>query len=78
MPWRTQVVRDARVMVCLLRKGANREWNEPKSIAVKKVERMRSEENFNIRHRNAEFVVCPACPALFQNFLIMPSFLPFQ
>ena len=30
LPWRTQDVRDARVMGYLLRRAANREWNQPK------------------------------------------------
>ena len=48
----------------LLRKTANREWEQPKrkrSVAVNKaVGSCRSKECFDIRHGDAEFGVCPA------------------
>jgi hypothetical protein len=67
LPWRLQDVRDARAMVYLLRKAANREWNQlrrKKFVAVKKIKKKkrscRSVDHFDIRHRDAEFGVCPA------------------
>ena len=64
LPWRTQDVRDARVVGYLPRRAANREWNQPKRkkcAAVSKAElSWRSEEHLDIRHGDAEFGVCPA------------------
>lgn len=64
LTWRPQDVRESRVMSSLVRKTANREWNQPKRkkfIAVNKDERSwRSEEHFDIRHGDAEFGVLPA------------------
>ena len=58
---RPQDVGDARVVGYLLRKAANREWNQPKRekcVAVNKAEMgWRSEEDLDIRHRDAEFGV---------------------
>ena len=42
LPWRPQDVRDARAMGYMLRKAANREWNQPrrkKFVAVNKDEK---------------------------------------
>jgi hypothetical protein len=39
LPWRPQDVKDAKALGYLLRKAANREWNQPrrkKSVAVNK------------------------------------------
>ena len=48
LPWRLKDVKDARAMGYMLRKAANREWNQPKRkkcVAVNKAERSwRSEE----------------------------------
>ena len=46
----------------LLKKVANREWNQPKNfVAVNKDKKnWRSEAHFDIRHGDAEFGVCPA------------------
>ena len=41
LPWRLKDVKDARAMGYMLRKAANREWNQPRRkqfIAVNKVE----------------------------------------
>ena len=50
LPWGPQDVGDARAVGSLLRRAANREWNQPKRekcVAVKKAERSwRSEECF--------------------------------
>ena len=50
LPWRTQDVRDAKIMGYLPRRAANREWNQPKRkkcVAVTEAERSwRSEERF--------------------------------
>jgi len=52
LPWILQNVRDVRTAEYLLKKAANREWNQPKKcVAVIKAERSwRSEEHFIIRH----------------------------
>ena len=58
LPWRPQHDRDARAVEYLLRKAANREWDQPKRkncVAVNKAER-----NLDIKHGDAEFGVCPA------------------
>lgn len=59
LPWRPQHDRDARAVEYLLRKAANREWDQPKRkncVAVNKDERSwRSEEYFNFRHGDTEF-----------------------
>jgi hypothetical protein len=42
LPWRRKDVKDARAMGYMLRKAANREWNQPRSkqfVAVKKDEK---------------------------------------
>ena len=42
LPWRLKDVKDARAMEYMLRKAANREWNQPrrkKSVAVNKDEK---------------------------------------
>jgi len=42
LPWRPRDVQDARAMGYLLRKAANREWNQPrrkKSVTVNKDEK---------------------------------------
>ena len=42
MPWRFQDIRDARAMGYMLRKAANREWNQPRRkqfVAVNKDEK---------------------------------------
>jgi hypothetical protein len=48
----------------LLRRAANREWNQPKRkklVAVSKDEMSwRSEELFDIRHGDTEFKICQA------------------
>lgn len=80
LPWRTQDVRDARGMGYLLRRAANREWSQPKRkkcVAVNKAKRgWRSEEGFDIRHGDAEFVVYPTG---FQSCFgpIFPHHVPF-
>ena len=64
LPWRPQDIRDARAVGYLLRKAANREWNQPKRkncAAINQAERnWRSEKYIDIRHSDAEFEVCPA------------------
>jgi hypothetical protein len=64
LPWRPQDVGDASTVRYLLRKTANREWNQPKRkkcVPVNKDERSwRSEEHFDISYGDAEFGVCPA------------------
>jgi len=64
LSWRLQDVADPRVMGYLLRKAANREWNQPtrkKCVAVNKAERnWRFEEHFDVRHGDSEFGVCTA------------------
>lgn len=53
-PWRTQDIRDARVMGYLPRIASNREWSQvkrKKHVAVKKTKQsLRCEEHFDIRH----------------------------
>ena len=42
LPWRLKAVKDARAMGCMLRKAANREWNQPRRnqfVAVNKDEK---------------------------------------
>ena len=42
LPWRLKDVKDARAMGYMLRKAANREWNQPRRkqfVAVNKVEK---------------------------------------
>ena len=57
LPWRSQDVGDARAVGFMLRKVANREWNQPKRkkyVAVNKAERSwSSHECFDIRHGDA-------------------------
>jgi hypothetical protein len=75
LTWRPQDVRDARVVGYLLRKAANREWNQPKSIAVIKAGKSwRSDGCFNIRHGDAEFGVSQLVfdLAFVQDFYNMP------
>ena len=64
LPWRLKDVKDARAMGYMLRKAANREWNQPRRkqfVAVNKYEKeWRSEDCFDISHGDAEFGVCPA------------------
>lgn len=56
LPWRPQGVRDARVLGCLPRRAANKEWNQHKGnkcVALNKAERSwRPEAHFDIRHGN--------------------------
>lgn len=61
LPWRPQDVRESRAMGYLLRKTANREWNQPKKfVEVNKDERgWRFEEDFD-RHGDTEFGIFPA------------------
>ena len=63
LPWRPQDVGNSKAMRYLLRRAANREWNQPKRekcVAVKKAEmNWRSEEDFDIRLGDPEFGVCP-------------------
>ena len=88
LPWRPQDIRDARAVGYLLRKAANREWNQPKRkkfVAVNTNERSwRSEESFVITHGDAELRVCPASfwpyfgpvfPHLFWNGNLCPVML---
>ena len=78
--WRPQEVGDFRTMGYLLRRAANREWNQPKRkkyVSVKKAERSwRSEEHFDIRLGDEEFGVCPA---VFQFCFgpVYPHYVPF-
>ena len=71
----TQDVRDARVAGYLPGKAVNKEWNQPKRkkcVAVNKAERSWiSEEDFDIRHGNAE---SGACPTGFWSFGFGPVF----
>jgi hypothetical protein len=65
LPWRLQDVGDARVVGYLLRKAANRKWNQPgrkKCVVVNKDEKAvgRSEDCFDISLGDAEFGICPA------------------
>jgi hypothetical protein len=64
LPWRPKDVKDARAMGYMLRKAANREWNQPRRkqlIAVNKIKKeWRSEDHFDISHGDAEFEVYPA------------------
>ena len=78
LPGSPQEVGDSRVMGSLLRRAANREYNQPKRkkcVAVNKSERSwRSEECFDIRHGDAEFETTHLIfgLALVQDFLIPP------
>ena len=62
--WRSQDVRDARVVEYLQIRTANREWKHSKRrkcVVLNKAEwNWKSEEHFDIRHGDAEFRVCPA------------------
>jgi hypothetical protein len=64
LPWRLKDVKDARAMGYMLRKAANREWNQPsrKQLlqSTKMKEERRSEDCFDISHGDVEFGVCPA------------------
>ena len=64
LPWRHQDVKNARDMGNLPRNIFNREWIQPKRkkcVIVNKYERScRSEECFDIRHRDAAFEACTA------------------
>ena len=44
LPWRSQKVREARTMGQLLRKAANREWNQPRKTALTSAMEMQSLE----------------------------------
>ena len=62
LPWRPQDIQDARDLGYLLRKVANRQWNQPrrkKFVAVNKDEKVVG-GHFGIRHGDAEFGLCPA------------------
>lgn len=76
LSWRTQVVRDARVMGYLWRRAANREWKQPKTkecAAVSKAEQSwRSEGCFAIRHGDAEFSV--SLYPVFSHYSPIPAF----
>jgi hypothetical protein len=64
LPWRLKDVKDARAMRYMLRKAANREWNQPRRKQFVESTKMKkewgSEDHFNISHGGAEFGVCPA------------------
>ena len=63
LPWRLKDVKDARAMGYMLRKAANREWNQPRrktKQSTKMKKEWRSEDHFDISHGDAEFGVCPA------------------
>jgi hypothetical protein len=62
--WRPQDVQFARAVRYLLRKAANREWNQPRGknfVAVNKDEKydVKAENCFNISHVDAEFGISP-------------------
>ena len=63
LPWRLQDVGDVRAVGYLLRKATNREWKQPrrkKFVAVNKDEKGVGDLRLpDIRHRDAEFKVCP-------------------
>ena len=54
LPWRLKDVKDARAMGYMLRKAANREWNQPKRkkfVAETQIKKECTHENhFDIRH----------------------------
>ena len=68
LPWRPQDVRDARAVDYLLRKAANREWNQPRRnqfVAINKDEKGVGDLKTTLtsdllHHGDAEFGVCPA------------------
>jgi hypothetical protein len=62
LSWRLKDIKDARAMGYMLRKAANREWNQPRRkqfVSVNKDEKG-VEICFDISHGDAEFGVCPA------------------
>ena len=62
LTWRPQDVRDARVVGYLLRKAANREWNQPrkKKFAVNKEENGFGDLKTTLISDKEMFEVCPA------------------
>ena len=76
--WRPEDVRDVRAMGYLSRKTVKgvEPAQEKKCAAVDKAGRSwRSEERFDIRHGQAEFVVCPAgFPSYFGPVFPFPAF----
>jgi hypothetical protein len=64
LPWRLKAIKDARAMGYVLRKAANREWNQPRRKQLLQSTKMkkewRSEDRFDISHGDAEFGVYPA------------------
>ena len=54
LPWRLKDVKDARAMGYMLRKAANREWNQPRRKQLLQSTKMkkewRSEDRFDISH----------------------------
>jgi hypothetical protein len=70
LPWISQDVRDARAMGYLLRKSANKDWNQSKRQKCVVVNKGFGELKSDIRHRDAEFGVCPASFGLALEILI--------
>ena len=63
-------------MEFLPRKAANQEWNQPKrnnSVVVNKAEKIWRSEEFDLRHGDAEFGICPSgfWPSFGPDFLSM-------
>jgi hypothetical protein len=60
LPWRLKDVQDARVMEYMLRKAANREWNQPRRkqfVVVNKDEK-------GMKMLNLEFALLVSCLSL--------------
>ena len=71
LPWRLQDVQDARVMGYLLRKAANREWNQPRRknfVAVNKDEKgvgdLKTTWTSDTKMQSLEFAQLVSCLAL--------------
>ena len=74
LPWRCQDVRDARVMESLLRRAANREWNQPKtkkSTKQKGVGGLKNISTSKMEVQSLEFAQLVFGLALVQYFLTM-------
>jgi hypothetical protein len=71
LPWRLKDVRDARVMGYMLRKAANREWNQPRRkqfVAVNKDRKksgdLKTSLTSAMERQSLEFVQLVSCLSL--------------
>jgi hypothetical protein len=74
LPWRPQDIRDARAVGYLLRKAANREWNQPKRKNYAAVNKAGRSWTSDMEMQSLDFAQLAFSLAFVQDFLT-PSFI---